>query len=486
MIRFRGPNDRPARQPRRPPPDYFSRRMQVRILVYVFLFMLVLTLMFEAHKASNWEWMWHLNAAPSASAGSDGFSTASADAVPPSRPPPQTAEERADGPVVTPATRPQSVLSSGTSARLSLDGWTFALRRLSAAQQDLFQSGMRNWRRGESQSSLARQLWQQLVERLDTIWGDYHTRAQQVIDDSRELWTAQQLREATQVLASSRVTWQSRRRRLTALVPGEALTPAQAAALRQLQSTLDERAWAQVEDNAVYRSAESEAWQRCWEQLAELSPAQRQAAVATVNYVQLFSQTEQLRGQLIKLRGSVRRAYRTKSAAANSPVGSYVVMGVLLHKDQTAPVVVYCADLPPGFPQVGPADDLGQGQPMHVEVEITGILFKRWLHRSLGGMQFSPLVLGEVDQWRAPPEAAPARPLIAINTPVILLTLLLLTLCATKIALVVYRSTRWSSGSHAAGARKPSELPAFADESTRGSVAESLQALQASQEDKTS
>ena len=41
-------HERSSRRPYRPPPNYFSRGMQLHILVYVFMFMTVLALMFEA------------------------------------------------------------------------------------------------------------------------------------------------------------------------------------------------------------------------------------------------------------------------------------------------------------------------------------------------------------------------------------------------------------------------------------------------------
>lgn len=43
---------------REPPPDYFSRREQYRLLVMVSLLMLVLVLMDTARKPETWQWMW--------------------------------------------------------------------------------------------------------------------------------------------------------------------------------------------------------------------------------------------------------------------------------------------------------------------------------------------------------------------------------------------------------------------------------------------
>jgi hypothetical protein len=43
---------------RKPPPNYLSRREQMRLLVLVGMLMLVIILMMEASKPKNWEWMW--------------------------------------------------------------------------------------------------------------------------------------------------------------------------------------------------------------------------------------------------------------------------------------------------------------------------------------------------------------------------------------------------------------------------------------------
>jgi hypothetical protein len=47
--------------PRKPAPNYFSRREQMRLLVLVGSLMLVFILMIEAGKPKNWAWLWGLN-----------------------------------------------------------------------------------------------------------------------------------------------------------------------------------------------------------------------------------------------------------------------------------------------------------------------------------------------------------------------------------------------------------------------------------------
>jgi hypothetical protein len=53
----------------KPPPNYFSRAVQTRLLVLVFLFMTVLMLMSEARNPEHYQWMWSLEQTPNGSSG---------------------------------------------------------------------------------------------------------------------------------------------------------------------------------------------------------------------------------------------------------------------------------------------------------------------------------------------------------------------------------------------------------------------------------
>ncbi len=62
MIQFGRDESGSVFDPRRkPPPNYFSRRVQAKILLLVFLFMGVLMLMSEARKPKHWQWMWQMD-----------------------------------------------------------------------------------------------------------------------------------------------------------------------------------------------------------------------------------------------------------------------------------------------------------------------------------------------------------------------------------------------------------------------------------------
>src|SRR3990170_6582507 len=88
---------------RKPPPDYFSRRVQVRVLILVFLLLAVMKLMDQASRPDNWKWMWQFEHATSPSESPsppDAPSPAGNPSVD-TRPPLQPAAETSAQPVLT-------------------------------------------------------------------------------------------------------------------------------------------------------------------------------------------------------------------------------------------------------------------------------------------------------------------------------------------------------------------------------------------------
>ena len=53
-----GGSSRPSGSKRKPPPNYFSRKEQYRLLILCAMLMLVLVMMNEARKPQNWKWLW--------------------------------------------------------------------------------------------------------------------------------------------------------------------------------------------------------------------------------------------------------------------------------------------------------------------------------------------------------------------------------------------------------------------------------------------
>ncbi len=169
MMRF-GRDDRGSiLDPRRkPPPNYFVRGVQMKILVLLFLFVGVLALMSHARKPETWQWMWKLQgeASHTASATPGGESTAgiARDGVqrdaPPAdvdtRPPRRSvAEPSPIEPLVTSSPRISARPRAGAQSwaenveTAQLDGWDHVLRQLAKSQQELLRQGL--WQRRHNQ-----------------------------------------------------------------------------------------------------------------------------------------------------------------------------------------------------------------------------------------------------------------------------------------------------------------------------------------------
>ena len=483
-----------------PPPNYFSRGVQVKLLAMVFLFMAVLWLMFEARQPENWKWMWeleqrhgsrHVTSADSPSRRSAAEkSTGSADrkALNTWAPLEPVADQEKSSPRVSGTDQlswpfeQQNAKQAPPSPEMQLDGWTYVLRRLNKDERKRLQNGLWRGRQQQRFSETQRAAWAALVQTLDDNWADYHAYARRSISEDRTALTEEQVQTSVEIIEASQTLWNARKDALEAIAQDTQVGRKHAARVADLQNILDQYAWAQVKDNCVLRSAETAAWYRCWEQLRSLSPQQLDEAGGPVNFVQLFSQPAELRGRLITVRGTVRWAYRVASRRPRFGIDGYVVLGLLSREGGDSPIVVYCRELPRGFPAVGAADEAGQGGMLDEDVEITGYYFKRWLHRCEAGMNLSPLILGKVTNWHRHATVA-QRPRRPISKTMALLATGGVALFSVLIALAVYRSSSWSTLGSTRSVVPPGTLPSFDTQNIRASVSHSLREFASQQND---
>ncbi len=486
MITFGHREDDSSAPGRQRPPNYFSRGVQLKILTMLFLFMGILMLASEARKPKNWRWMWAFDKnAPAGDSDASHFAqndlakslsskTRAAHAM--------LQSEAAAEPLVTgiqpPAiSSPQGGEPTIGTALTQRDGWSHVLRRLSKAQQLRFQTGMWNWRHQRPLTGQIKAAWPALLQRLDDNWTDYHARVQTAVERDHNVLTGAQKRTSVEIIQASKSLWAAQKAALESVGQDGPISEEQTAVLTELQANLDQRAWAQVEDNTILRAAETEAWYRCWDQLHSRASQTLTETATQVNFVQLFSQPAEFRGHLVRVRGTVKWGYRITSQSPRFGIEGYTVLGLLPHGGSHSPIVVYCTELPTGFPKIGEADPAGKGVPLNEEVEIVGYSFKRWLHRSMEGMTLSPLILGEVASWQPtvrPPQRAARQPM---TWGVLLVSALAMAVLATLIAAWVYRSSCWSSTDVASSTRPPDTLPSFGTDEVRGDVAQQLRAL---------
>ncbi len=157
----------------------------------------------------------------------------------------------------------------------------------------------------------------------------------------------------------------------------------------------------QVRDDTVFRAQESEAWYGILGALADSDAKLLDThSVGQVGFTQLFRQAEEYRGQVVNIRGVLRRAFSLRSGTNEEGIVSYWQCWLQPDGSQN-PVVVYLLELPHEFPD---------GMSLNERVDITGVFFKRWAYAAKEGTRTAPLVLANQLQWTKTPVAAVKKP----------------------------------------------------------------------------
>jgi len=476
---------------RRPPPNYGSRRVQLRLLVLVFLTMSVLVLMRKARDPATW---WLFDTPPTngasapgeqawdAAAGTDG---AALDTRPPLQPQAESGEPLVTG--APPAPAPQNLLAVSveqTRARTEFAGWTTVSDVIGSQSRELLSSGLWQYRQRGSLDGPTRARWPELLTRLKEAWTNYQARAIREVESDEQTLTAEERQRLDAALSQLQARTTQQLEALEALetlagpTGAGVLSDDLAAALTELQNILDELAWGSVEDNTVLRAAENEAWLRGWELVAQAARDPSDPSIARVSFVQLFSQPATYRGKLVQVSGTARLGYRTAWRHPRVGESGYYVLWLRPSDGANSPIAVYLLSLPDNFP---PLTDRQPGRPggteLREEVTITGVFFKRWLYASGEGANLAPLVLGRITKWVPEPSEPASTGAGQLDAMAIFYTVVGVGLVALVLAVWAYRSSRWAAGELSSAAQPPAELPPFDDRSVRAPVGESLRRL---------
>ena len=245
MVRLSPPSRGSKSDSRRqPPPDYFSRGVQIKILLLVFLFMTVLMLMNEARKPANWEWMWK-SPGPAAAVGAgetqsqegEAVRKTAADGPVDTRLPPESGmEESAPEPLVrAPGSpfSPEDLVTHAFDESLQTalqNGWSHVLGQLSRSEQELLAVGLWSRRHHPAPSAEQRGAWSELVARLARLWSDYQSQARLAVSDDRGPLTDAQRQLCLQILQASKEQWETETDALAAVTSPQSLTAEQDAA----------------------------------------------------------------------------------------------------------------------------------------------------------------------------------------------------------------------------------------------------------------
>ena len=159
--------------------------------------------------------------------------------------------------------------------------------------------------------------------------------------------------------------------------------------------------------------------------------ALRKASTGRATWAQLFRQSDQYRGELVTIVGTVRRAHYVKSPENDAHIEGTNQLWVFPEDNPGEPIVVYSIYLPKGFPM---------GMKIAEEATVTGFFFKRWVHGAGDDVSVSPLTLSRTIDWKKrPPKPVESNPF----DPADLIGVIVgaLAICALVI-FRVYRQTR--------------------------------------------
>ncbi len=244
----------------------------------------------------------------------------------------------------------------------------------------------------------ALKLANELVLKLDDNWKAYAESAFQSLAELKP--TEQSSWEA--ILRSANKRWSEESRpALEAAAQGVAVQGEQLVGLDRFQQTLDRLNLNLIRDDSPLRPDENDIWFRLMLKAKHTPPAQLQKeATSDVTYIQIFKQTSTYRGDLVRFKGIVRRAWRTPTV--NNPWGMKDYYVVYIHPldGPNAPIIAHLQTLPEGFPKVEERPRNGKDVNYHENVTVTGYFFKRQAYPGADGTYTAPLLLGNEFEWQ--------------------------------------------------------------------------------------
>jgi len=190
-----------------------------------------------------------------------------------------------------------------------------------------------------------------------------------------------------------------------------------------------------IRDDTTFRYQEREAWFNLLDVLRDSDDATlRKASVGRVSFAQLFKQSDDYRGELVTLVGTIHRAHPLSPPKNEDGFDRYYRLWLQPADNLTSPIVIYCLELPDGFPT---------GMKVSAEVEVTGFFFKRWAYKAQDSLRTAPTVLARTVDWHPPKPLGSDAPTDALS-----LTLLFGGAALFAVVAVVYIFARTKSVSN--------------------------------------
>ncbi len=160
-----------------------------------------------------------------------------------------------------------------------------------------------------------------------------------------------------------------------------------------------------IQDNRTYRY-DGEAWFHLLDILNRTEQSVLEAhSRGRAQYRQLTKQSNEYRGELWTIQGTIRRVVRKPARENDFGIEGFYELWCSPSDSPTWPIVIHCLYLPEGFPE---------GDDIYVETSVTGFYFKRWPYQSTDyAGRVAPLILARTPSWQPPP---PVNDLAASDT----------------------------------------------------------------------
>lgn len=159
----------------------------------------------------------------------------------------------------------------------------------------------------------------------------------------------------------------------------------------------------QVRDDTFFRgAAEHDGWFHLLRILAKAEPDElEKASKGRVSFVQLFRQSKDYRGHLVRLRGTVRGAFPLRPPKNDYGIERYHQVWLFPDDNPSMPVVLFCLELPDGFPT---------GMELEERAEVVGFFFKRLAYEATDTLRTAPALLARGIRWQPAPPAPAVEP----------------------------------------------------------------------------
>ena len=486
-LNFKPEPEPPKRTDLRPPPNYSSRGVQVRLMLLVSALMLVIFAMNEARKPKYYRWMgFEQQIAPgdhpltNAEVATEEIDTR---LWQPENPGKETVDESetATRKEFQPVERSEDAeLESTATRRETLDAWAALIGDLSTPNRLRLYQVLKSARDGTALSTEDAQHVPGILKQLGKGWEQYHRQALPAVlemsdeDRDKPVWLM--------LLQTLETQWEELRPAVLAIVEGDSLSDQQRLRLDQFKEILDDVALRAVKDNRLAtRRVEYDAWFRLFDRIQSTSDKQLKVnSAGRVGFLQLFKQPKNFRGKVVTVRGTARMGYHVRAPKNIYGIKGYYVFVLRPAGGPNSPLLVYALDTPAGFPTLKDKDLDGETTTLEEEVEFTGYFFKNCAYKARDTIRIAPLLLAKRPQWQ-PRETDGAYFRGHVNYPAVIGSVLGAALLGTLISFVVYvRHNKTSPAVARFGVvnpNHPDHFVAVADDELAPTVDESLQQL---------